>query len=805
MFFTIVYRVNLSSDCVQTREEKDGVIVLYRNGAKIRLQLQLFEALSKTPILGLGNIKDDVDFSGYRKTLGQLSFDLKEVLGALNCEISGSFACSYGKKALASASLQEATTVQLRLESVCPYLIDGLGRVVQQHYRLQAADGTGVVICSEKLTEGSYTFNIPHQLVSYAAENESRWKEYLESELEILKSELEQANPKDSKVRASCLQEFTDGLKRIRTGIEDTQHEIRLSQESLTQLNELKSVYKDYQLGNRTPSFKPSRQKKNSELAWIPTNLHRQQFSVDIVTCNRPQGSLVPGGADIRLPRSLSARQIETVTVGAFAAHTLRFKRGGIGGDSRLLSRLYDPIMSHKVESKKIPNFKVLNKISQLEFALDRRKNFVWSQSLTALTTAFCAHIIRHLAVDDDDSERVPGTTEDGGDQKLEKLGKDGLQGPQVLELQASIGFLIQVESLLSTFQSETGMLEDHQYGVSRMRNVRFRCARGQADVTNVGELHNLKATIVSTSSSSSLCPATIQITLPEPATNVTCPPHSSNSIPLSSGDPTCRTLPAKSSSTNSNNHLVQNSSVTTKEPLGTDSSTSHAAPGASRRHTARKSFLNIPARAEKRLSWIAPFAPGGSHLPMALSEDTDGLLDVLAEEEEEEEEEMKKADQEDREEENFSRAVGEISTTGTGVSGKAESTVLHSPLLAMELEGHIGVTEASTANIGIQVRSREGGRFDLGAYPRATLSGTWGLTNNENQLLDETSIRSSADSYGSTMAGFTEASQPLGNAGFRDRPHHSGQGPNGGFDQVKTLKKFTRTMDTLFWSMWSS
>lgn len=165
--------------------------------------------------------------------------------------------------------------------------------------------------------------------------------------------------------------------------------------------------------------------------------------------------------ADLRSQRtrrtSSAVKAYPTITVGAFAAHCFKFRHGGsiLSLRSKLQKRSLSRLQSDQsdrggsaVENDQVDWTKAdLRSQDEVSWQLTTRMDMCVSQALTALVTSFC----RNLEL--------------------------SLQHPQdrhFLQLIDSIGFLFQVESLLSTQGKEIGMLEDFSASVDAMKNVTF-------------------------------------------------------------------------------------------------------------------------------------------------------------------------------------------------------------------------------------------------------------------------------------------------------------------------------------------
>eukprot|EP00753_Platysulcus_tardus_P010243 PLAT2536.1.p1 GENE.PLAT2536.1~~PLAT2536.1.p1 ORF type:complete len:1403 (-),score=655.87 PLAT2536.1:229-4416(-) len=186
--------------------------------------------------------------------------------------------------------------------------------------------------------------------------------------------------------------------------------------------------------------FKSSTLKKDHDLAYVATNLHIQVMHVT---------EAQPG-------HIYRHSHYDFVTVGAFAAHALRFKQLGlrqmldeVNKLGRLLKRCSD---------EERPRLK--RKLRRLTTAIYRRRPVAFAQGLAALLTSFARRI------------------------ELMTKGE--------LAILSRVGFLMQVESLISTAGKELGMLGDMDVVVQELSSVRFQLlpplkADGEAEVEAEG------------------------------------------------------------------------------------------------------------------------------------------------------------------------------------------------------------------------------------------------------------------------------------------------------------------------------
>ncbi|CAI5722589.1 hypothetical protein KXD40_004431 [Peronospora effusa] len=191
-------------------------------------------------------------------------------------------------------------------------------------------------------------------------------------------------------------------------------------------------------------NFKASTEKKSSVLRFLPINLHVQDMWVGPTAELRSQRSRRTSG---------SVRVYPTVTVGAFAAHCFKFRHGGsiLSLRAMLQKRSLLHVQSNVSDSSGIDVVDWSNadirSTDETRWHLTTRFDMCFSQALTTLVTSFCRQLEYSLQHPTDRS---------------------------FLHTIDSIGFLFQVESLLSTHGKEIGMLEDFSAAVDALKHVTF-------------------------------------------------------------------------------------------------------------------------------------------------------------------------------------------------------------------------------------------------------------------------------------------------------------------------------------------
>ncbi|ETW05109.1 hypothetical protein H310_04131 [Aphanomyces invadans] len=183
--------------------------------------------------------------------------------------------------------------------------------------------------------------------------------------------------------------------------------------------------------------FKASVDKKTEDLKFVPVNLHVEDMLVG------PQDAFVN---EAKLRSSLDVHTYDFTTVGAMAAHCYKFKLGGLMSLQSKLAKL-----EAKQEMTDLPWDEPSRHMDDLSWDIRVRRDVCISQALTALVACFVRKV--EMAVQHADPH----------------------VGEAMLVQWSEIGFLFQVESLLSTHGNEIGMLEDMTVALDALSNVSFR------------------------------------------------------------------------------------------------------------------------------------------------------------------------------------------------------------------------------------------------------------------------------------------------------------------------------------------
>lgn len=169
-----------------------------------------------------------------------------------------------------------------------------------------------------------------------------------------------------------------------------------------------------------------------------------------------------PGGSSSRSRRMAPFhrhRMYGTVTVGAFAAHAYGFKSGGVRQMREELERLHGRLLKEAESSSSDLTVDALDRrYNELKWDVERRLEVVFCQAVSALVTCFQQAFYVHSHDD-------------------VKFGPHALRakGLDYLEMISEIGFLFSVESLLSTYSNEAGMLGDMDGAVRELSRVHIR------------------------------------------------------------------------------------------------------------------------------------------------------------------------------------------------------------------------------------------------------------------------------------------------------------------------------------------
>ncbi|KAG7384505.1 Phosphatidylinositol 3,4,5-trisphosphate-dependent Rac exchanger 2 protein [Phytophthora pseudosyringae] len=151
-------------------------------------------------------------------------------------------------------------------------------------------------------------------------------------------------------------------------------------------------------------------------------------------------------------------RMYGTTTVGAFAAHVYGFKSGGVRQMREELEKLHARLVKEAQASSDLTMDALERKYNELKWDVERRLEVAFCQAMSALVTCFQQTLYVHTH-----------DHRDFGPYPLKACGVD------YLEMLTRVGFLFSVESLLSTYGNELGMLGDTEAAVKELGCVHIK------------------------------------------------------------------------------------------------------------------------------------------------------------------------------------------------------------------------------------------------------------------------------------------------------------------------------------------
>jgi hypothetical protein len=291
----------------------------------------------------------------------------------------------------------------------------------------------------EDLTESRFSNSIPRQILESIIRVRTKQFYIAQNDLARLEAfDRQRQKGTDRGIYENLIQQIQDDgdIQRCR---EWMIHRCQYIKEYVDLLRRLRRQY--VSRDSRKEYFKPSTEKKNSLLRFLPINLHLQEMWVGSAT------------QSINAEES-KASVYDIVTVGAMAAHVYKFKNGGILGlqeqHAKMKSRRREVIGSAAAHRQSPMWTEEEQKAETFDWDIQKRMDVCFPQAAAALVTAFTRKI--DLA--------LQSSQEDVGREMLHQLEK--------------LGFLFNVESLVSTHGNEAGMLEDMAGALHALRNVRF-------------------------------------------------------------------------------------------------------------------------------------------------------------------------------------------------------------------------------------------------------------------------------------------------------------------------------------------
>jgi hypothetical protein len=316
----------------------------------------------------------------------------------------------------------------------------------------------------EDLTESRFSNWIPRQVLEIIIRH--RTKELLIAENDLARLEAydrQRQKGSDRGIYENLIQQIQDDgdLNRCREWMLQRCH---TRKDYVDLLRKLRRVY--VSRDQHKNYFKASTEKKSSPLRFLPINLHLQEMwvgSAHTQLLNDGRNASPDSASAANKANELLAPAVyDIVTVGAMAAHVYKFKNGGILG----LEQQHDKM---KARTRETPGSVAAHhqnplwteeeqKTDDFEWDLIKRMDVCFPQAVAALVTAFTRKV----------------------DLALQHV--QPAQGQRMLEHLEKLGFLFDVESLVSTHGNEAGMLEDMAGAVNELRHVRFVLVDETAD-----------------------------------------------------------------------------------------------------------------------------------------------------------------------------------------------------------------------------------------------------------------------------------------------------------------------------------
>eukprot|EP00462_Mataza_sp_D1_P013851 CAMPEP_0175160782 /NCGR_PEP_ID=MMETSP0087-20121206/24223_1 /TAXON_ID=136419 /ORGANISM="Unknown Unknown, Strain D1" /LENGTH=1338 /DNA_ID=CAMNT_0016449089 /DNA_START=51 /DNA_END=4067 /DNA_ORIENTATION=- len=333
------------------------------------------------------------------------------------------------------------TRIEVRSVNEC-----GNGKFRNRSYLFVDKDQQHVVV-HEQLQRSPFTFSAPCSLLEHYLRLYETRKMLIEKQIEVLSKRIGEYSPatsaKDANKDVSDQEAhnlFALNMLRMRLG--------KLYQ-TVFRYKRLVLLYRNNRGHYRNHLFKPSSSKSDHALQFVATNLHLHSMLARTLSAD---GAV------------LNETSFEYTTVGAFAAHNMKFKKGGTLKQNEHLTASLDQVnllqsnkdqKSHSKSSHLAWSDDVCKDLGKLHangWELNMRKETVFTQAASAVLTSFCAHLLRHM----DDEQVLTGIAE--------------------------CGFLVEVESLLSSIGNENGMIMDKVYATRSLKNVQFALVCQTAD-----------------------------------------------------------------------------------------------------------------------------------------------------------------------------------------------------------------------------------------------------------------------------------------------------------------------------------
>ncbi|KAH7492039.1 hypothetical protein KRP22_002385 [Phytophthora ramorum] len=307
-----------------------------------------------------------------------------------------------------------------------------IGNIIR-FFQYDTEDGGGGLVV-EDLQESVYSNAIPRQLIELIA---AERQEQADRAREDLHSFLNQKKGKQNMgfygTLIGQIQDDTDS-SLAREWLEDR---VRRRKEYVTMLR--RNIQYLVNRDKHKNYFKASVEKKSSDLRFVPINMHIQDLLIG------------PTNAFINDERRRSSKEVSAydfTTVGAPAAHVYKFNKGGILSYQNRRKKMEAKIAEADLDLSKWPE--EVREYDDLKWDLQLRMDCAFAQAMASLTCSFVRKV--EVAIQNPDVVR----------------------GEDMLRQFSSLGFLFQVESLLSTHGKEIGMLEDMAGSVEHLSCVAF-------------------------------------------------------------------------------------------------------------------------------------------------------------------------------------------------------------------------------------------------------------------------------------------------------------------------------------------
>ncbi|KAG2763914.1 hypothetical protein JG687_00001797 [Phytophthora cactorum] len=307
-----------------------------------------------------------------------------------------------------------------------------IGNIIR-FFQYDTEDGGGGLVV-EDLQESVYSNAIPRQLIELIA---AERQEQADRAREDLHSFLNQKKGKQNMgfygTLIGQIQDDTDS-SLAREWLEDR---VRRRKEYVAMLR--RNIQYLVNRDKHKNYFKASVEKKSADLRFVPINMHIQDLLIG------------PTNAFINDERRRSSKEVSAydfTTVGAPAAHVYKFNKGGILSYQNRRKKMEAKIADADLDLSKWPE--EVREYDDLKWDLQLRMDCAFAQALAALTCSFVRKV--EVAIQN----------------------PDVIRGEDMLRQISSLGFLFQVESLLSTHGKEIGMLEDMAGSVEHLSCVAF-------------------------------------------------------------------------------------------------------------------------------------------------------------------------------------------------------------------------------------------------------------------------------------------------------------------------------------------